>query len=876
MNRSQRWVAVDVRAAGFAAALLLLLTSCTASAQPIGNQTALRPPAVPLVVHDPYLSIWSPADHLTDATTQHWTRREHPLVSLIRIDGKSYRLMGTEPKDSPALKQAGVQVFPTRSVYDFDDGHVHVTLTFTTPALPEDLDVLARPLTYLTWEVRSVDGAAHDIAIYDSTGALLAVNTPDQKVEWARESMGDLIALRVGTVDQPLLQPAGDETRIDWGHAYVAAPASQAKAAIGASSALLKSFVERGTLPEVIDAEMPRAANDRQPCLAFAFDLGRVGVEPVARHIMIGYDEIYAIKFLGQKQRPYWRRHGATPAELFPSAERDYAGLVRRCESFDRELMADLTRAGGERYAQIAALAYRQALAGCGLSADANNQPMLFTKENSSNGCIATVDVIYPAAPQFLLMGPTYIKALVAPAMIYSTSPRWKFPFAPHDVGSYPQANGQVYGGGEESKNEADMMPVEESANLILLCAAIARMEGNAGFASKWWPQLTRWEAYLEKYGEDPENQLCTDDFMGHLAHNANLSVKAILAIAAYGDLCRMRGDAPSAEKFRALARENARHWIKMAADGDHYRIAFDKPNTWSQKYNLVWDKLLGLDIFPPEVARQEVAYYRKMSQRYGVPLDSRTRLTKTDWCLWSATLAGDRADFEAIVSPIYDYVNTTSARVPFVDSYYTDNPKSDGMRARPVIGGVFIKMLEDPSTWKKWAGRDRVKLDDYAPAPMPPKVTEVVPTSRRRPVAWRYTIQRPAGDWTQHGFDDRSWKQAPGAFGTTGTPGIIVNTTWDTPDIWMRREVTLPASVDSPRLQLLTYHDEGIEVYVDGVLAAKESGYLTSFQPVEIGAAAREHLKPGAKVVLAVHCHQTGGGQGVDVGLVDVDERQP
>ena len=117
-------------------------------------------------------------------------------------------------------------------------------------------------------------------------------------------------------------------------------------------------------------------------------------------------------------------------------------------------------------------------------------------------------------------------------------------------------------------------------------------------------------------------------------------------------------------------------------------------------------------------MAQKEVAYYKKMMQRYGVPLDSRTQLTKTDWSFWSATLAENQADFEAIVSPIYDYLNETTARLPFVDSYDTDNLKSDGMHARPVIGGVFIKMLEDPATWKKWAGRDRAKLGDYAPAP--------------------------------------------------------------------------------------------------------------------------------------------------------------
>jgi len=845
-------------------------------AEPPTKDTAFRPPAVPLVTSDPYLSVWSMADKLTDDTTRHWTRREHPLVSLIRVDGKTYRLMGKLPADVPPLPQVALHVFPTRSVYEFADAHVHVTLTFLTPALPEDLDVLARPLSYLTWGVRSVDGVAHDVSIYASASALLAVNAPVQMVEWSREKMDGLTVLRAGSVDQTLLQPAGDDTRIDWGYLYAAAPAAEARAAVGANDALLEAYAARGALPADDVAQIPGAANDRQLVLGFQFDLGKVGTAPVSRHLIIAYDEIYSIKFLGQKLRPYWRRNGASPSDLLQDAERDYGGLVRRWEEFDAELMRDLTRAGGARYAQIAALAYRQALAGCGLAADANKQPLFFAKENSSNGCIATVDVIYPAAPQFLLMGPAFAKALVAPALIYSTSSRWKFPFAPHDLGVYPQANGQVYGGGEGSTNEADMMPVEESANLILLCAAIAKMEGNAHFASAWWPQLTRWEAYLEKYGRDPENQLCTDDFMGHLAHNANLSVKAILAIAAYGELCRLRGEAAAAARYLSLARGYARHWMEAAADGDHSRIAFDKPNSWSQKYNLVWDKLLDLHVFPPEVARQEAIYYKKMIQRYGVPLDSRTRLTKTDWCLWSATLAEDRAGFEGMVSPIYDYLNATTARLPFVDSYTTDDSRSEGMRARPVIGGVFIKMLADPAVWKKWAERDRVKMGTFAPAPPPSRIIEVVPTSQRRPATWHYTVESPAADWARPGFDDRDWKQGPGGFGTNGTPGAVIGTTWSTPDIWLRREVTVPAGVDPSRLQLLVYHDEDTEIYIDGVHAARESGYLTSYQPVEISPAARELLKAGARVLLAVHCHQTEGGQGIDVGLVDVVEGSP
>jgi hypothetical protein len=698
--------------------------------------------------------------------------------------------------------------------------------------------------------------------LYDSTSSQLAVNRPDEKVEWAREKAGSMTALRVGTQAQPILGSSGDDHRINWGYAYAAAPAKQSIAVIGSNRALLTEFVAHGALPASDDTRMPRAANDDQPVMAFAFDLGTVSYQPVMRQVIVAYDEVYAIKYFSRKLRPFWRRHGASAAEMLRSASDRYARLLKRCIAFDEELMADAKKVGGDKYAQICALAYRECAAACGLAADANNQPLFFTKENTSNGDIATVDVIFPMAPQWILFSPPLAKASIVPILSYSASWHWKFPNAPHDLGTYPNARGTDDGG--------EGMPVEESGNMLILCDAIAQADGNAKFVAPWWPKLTQWAQYLEQYGLDPENQLCTDDFMGHLAHNANLSVKAILGLAAYADLCRLRGDLANAAKYRQTAKTDAEHWMKVAAEGDHYRLAFDKPNTWSQKYNLVWDRILGLNVFPPEVARQEVAHYKSVMQRYGVPLDSRTHLTKTDWSVWSATMAENQADFEALVAPIYDYLNETSTRDPLADSYQTDRARSGGMHARPVVGGVFIKLFSEPSLWKKWASRGQAKVGNWAPLPEPPKVTELVPTSRQTPFSWRFTTQKPPNDWTKPEFDDSAWQEGAAGFGTRGTPGAVVRTTWNTADIWLRRQITLPAKLGD-NIQFEVYHDEDVEIYVDSILAAGEGGFVTSYTPMEIQPLARGRLQPGAKVTLAVHCHQTAGGQNIDVGLVNV-----
>jgi hypothetical protein len=822
---------------------------------------SFRPPSVPLVTFDPYLSIWSAADHLTDKATQHWTKRHHSLDSLIRVDGAAYRLMGNEPESVSAMPQTSLQVTPTRSIYDFENDKVHVTLTFMRPALPDDLEAMALPLSYITWEVRSTDGKPHAVSLYDSTSSQLVVNRSEEKVAWSREKAGDLTALRVGTVEQNVLGSWGDDHRIDWGYAYAAAPSAEAKAAIGPDKTLLDKFVADGSLPDADDSQMPRAVNDEQPVLAFVFDLGQVS-KPVTRQVIVAYDEIYAIKYFGKKLLPYWRRNGATAAQMLQKAAREYPKLARRCAQFDEQLTADATKAGGVKYAQMCALAYRQCACACGLAADANKQPLFFTKENTSNGDIATVDVFFPMDPQWVLLSPALAKATLVPILSYAASWHWKFPNAPHDLGTYPIARGTDDGG--------EGMPVEESGNMLILCDAVSQIDGNARFVEPWWPKLTQWAEYLEKYGLDPENQLCTDDFMGHLAHNANLSIKAILGLACYGDLCRLRGDAAGAEKYRQIAKTDAEHWLTAAAEGDHFRLAFDKPGTWSQKYNLVWDRILGLNIFPPEVAQKEIAHYKTVLQHYGVPLDSRTKLTKTDWSFWSATLADNPSDFETLISPIYDYLNQTTARSPFVDSYETDNVHSDGMHARPVIGGVFIKMLADHALWTKWAHADKTKVGPWAPLPEPPKIVEVIPTAKMEAAVWRYTTNKPAAGWAKPEFDASAWMEGQSSFGTEGTPGAVVRTRWNTGDIWLRREITLPDK-RYPGLCFNVHHDEDVEIYVNGVLASKDGGFTTDYVTMDISPSARALLKPNATVTLAVHCHQTFGGQNIDVGLANV-----
>jgi hypothetical protein len=146
-----------------------------------------------------------------------------------------------------------------------------------------------------------------------------------------------------------------------------------------------------------------------------------------------------------------------------------------------------------------------------------------------------------------------------------------------------------------------------------------------------------------------------------------------------------------------------------------------------------------------------------------------------------------------------------------------------------------------------------------------------LVPTSQDQPQKWRYATEAPAGEqWLRPEFDDSSWSEGNGGFGTEGTPGAVVHTRWATNDIWIRRRFTL-APGDYSHVQLLMHHDDDAEVYLNGVLADKEASYVGEYQAFPIADAARQTLKAGDNVI-AIHCHQRTGGQFIDAGLVEVE----
>lgn len=670
--------------------------------------TNLRPPAVPLITVDPYFNIWSMGDKLYNDNTKHWTGKDNSLTGLISIDGIIYRFMGkTDEPIFPIIEQTNLIVDPLSTIITFKTNSIEFKLKFTTPLLLDNPDILSRPATYITLSINSLDKKNHDVKVFFTASSELCVNSKEQEVIFGRKNISNNIeSMYIGTKEQPILKSSGDDIRIDWGYvnlSYIAC--NNISTCINNYKTCVSNFINNISHDS---KNTPPFADNNMPVMAITINFKAVNTNTASSYFVLAYDDVYSVQYMGENIKAYYARYGKSFDEMLAEVFNDYNSLMDKCDTFDIELISDAKKSGGDKYADILSLSYRQTIAAHKLVSDKDGNILFFSKECFSNGCMGTVDVSYPSIPLFLIYNPEFIKGMIRPIFDYAKSDKWPYEFAPHDIGRYPLANGQVYGLKDNEFLLEKQMPVEECGNMLIMTAAICKAEKSAAFALCNWDILTSWAEYLKSYGLDPGSQLCTDDFAGHLAHNTNLSIKAIMGIASYSIMCSMLNREDTAKDYLDTAKSMADEWVKMADAGDHYKLTFDSSNSWSMKYNLIWDKYFNTNIFPAEVSKKEIAYYITIQNKYGLPLDSRATYTKSDWLIWCASMAENSDDFNTLISPIWDFLNITPCRVPFTDWYDTVSSMQErcachigkrGFRNRTVQGGLFMKLLMDNTT---------------------------------------------------------------------------------------------------------------------------------------------------------------------------------
>lgn len=607
----------------------------------------------------------------------------HNTTGGAYTDFGLYKTLKPKAGNVQQARQKSVDVLATNTYYTFECGPVELDVVFTAPMLIDDYDLLSAPVNYISYQVRSTDGKPHEAQLLMTASPLLAANKQGQPTVTTCEQHNDVKYLKTGTVEQPILAKTGDGICIDWGYLYM--PAINGKVSIAQPDDVKSTFCRTGQLP-TCHCRVVATKPIETPTLAYCHDFGKT--QQAATYSLIGYDEIWDIEYFYKRYKGYWAHNGAVSIfDLMQRMNREYSSIMKRCRALDKQIYDDGVKSGDKKYAEILSASYRHVIAAHKLFKDDEGNLLFFSKENNSNGCVNTVDLTYPESPLFLAYNPELQKAQMTSILDYSYSGRWTKPFAAHDLGQYPRANQQVYGGD---------MPLEESGNMLTLAAMICQLDGNTSYVDKYWDVLTTWADYLSENGQDPSNQLCTDDFAGHWAHNANLSVKAIMGVAGYALMAQQKGLSNTYEKYMERAREMAKQWEQDAREGDHYRLAFDRSNTWSQKYNMVWDKLWNTHLFPNGAMEREIKYYLTKQNKYGLPLDNRRDYTKSDWIMWTAAMSKDKQTFQKFVTPLYDYMNETESRVPTSDWFDTKTGFMTGFKARSVIGGHWMRVLAD------------------------------------------------------------------------------------------------------------------------------------------------------------------------------------
>ncbi|MDR3317917.1 MAG: DUF4965 domain-containing protein [Clostridiales bacterium] len=671
-------------------------------------------PAYPLFLKNPYFSIWSRSDVLTDSDTTCWQNDRKPLYGTIAVDGESYVFLGKKNGyKRPEQTKLSLTAFSTD--YSFAGDGFTLDVSFVSPLPPNDIDLMSNPVCYLKYAFSSIKPVKR-LCITLFAGESLCYNS-ERGNGFMRGDVFKLNGREVayfGKDKQDIFSHSADLIGADWGYLYI----SGGKCNYFGESDF--DAVAKGGEKSIYNADEIQyisASDLHSNCTA------------ACGKLLIAFDELCSVYYYGAFLTGYYYRAGKSTVDAIEEIYRDFDTVERKCRDFDGDLKLK-AREYGEDYLLLLYASLRQSVAAHTLVQDGKGRLLFLSKECGSDGCIATVDISYPSMPLYLLYNPKLVEGMLYPIFDFAGMPVWEYDFAPHDAGVYPFCCGQYYaiynktegryqkavtynvcdGGvlpryytypaGSELYNMDKQMPIEECGNMLILSALAAKYTGSVELPAKYFNCLQLWADYICKKDVYPERQLCTDDFAGHLNNNINLAIKGVIGIGAFAQICERLGKRDLGVKYRAKAEERAAVLEAYAGEGVlPLSKSCDTPS-FSLKYNFYPDLLLGTRLFSRELMSREFDEYMRNFGKYGYPLDSRALYTKSDWEIWTLSLTPDLGNRRKVIKALAAYLKESPDRVPFSDWY--DSVSGESCRYgggkmfvnRSVQGGCFALLL--------------------------------------------------------------------------------------------------------------------------------------------------------------------------------------
>ncbi|KAF2087351.1 DUF1793-domain-containing protein, partial [Saccharata proteae CBS 121410] len=683
-----------------------------------------RPPAVPLAVRSPYTNAWSStADNGTLNTSPviFWTGQTIGWEGIITVDGISYEWLGNGLSALPSVPQVK-SATPLTVSYDsqysnftFQAGPVELTASFLSAVIPQDLCRTSIPLSYLEVSYRSTDNATHSVQIYNDVDDTWLNYDGSAAVDYG--FFADQQTVTPNTTFNSDSEFTYSELNDfpQWGNfSYATSPGASTNFTYQSGPSLDLRF--QYIMNQYLSGAM--VSNGTDQIFAYSHDFGASLSGSVLYTVgTIQEPQINLITQEGLQDLSAWwasdECYGPDQLMLISTHYGDYAASQQMAAQFDTRLRAD-----AQSYYSIVALSARQVMGAyvltsppifsCGNASSKYNssEPFMFQKEISSDGNVNTVDVLYPAMPFFLYVNPAMLRYTLNPLFLNQEAGYYPRAYSMHDLGSnFPNATGHP-------KADDEQMPVEESGNMILMTYAYYKFSGDANYLSEHYDKLFQWAGFLTEYTLIPTNQLSTDDFLGSLSNQTNLAIKGIVGLGAMSSIASITGHAADATNFSTTTTSYYQQWENLAIDpsGTHTILAYQWRSSWGLLYNTYPDKLLSLGVVSQAVYDMQSTYYPTVSQIYGIPLDNRHSITKSDWELWTAATCSAPTR-RLFVNALAYWLNNTSTNLPTTDLYdtigtggYPDSDVTARFINRPVVGGHYslLAMLragEDAAT---------------------------------------------------------------------------------------------------------------------------------------------------------------------------------